>query len=119
MDSATFNLMYHRRIWVKWVINYERKKTVYQQWIDGDPAKLAELLKLKEDQEWNPIAVRTLSNLHDRFIIVDDVVWQIWTSLNSTLWEKSTTIQKLSNSKEEILDAHRDWYPTNKYYSIW
>jgi hypothetical protein len=46
--------------------------------------------------------------LHDRFLIVDDVVYQIWTSLNSTLWDKATTIQKLRNTKEEILEAHRE-----------
>jgi hypothetical protein len=38
---------------------------------------LSELLKLKNDQEGNSIAVRTLANLHDRFLIVDDVVYQI------------------------------------------
>jgi len=90
------------------VIAYEKKKTFYSTIIGWNTNVLSELLKLKNDQEGNSIAVRTLANLHDRFLIVDDVVYQIWTSLNSTLWDKTTTIQKLRNTKEEILEAHRE-----------
>lgn len=108
IDSKTFELMSHRRIWVKWIIAYEKRKTLYSGEINWNQNVLSELLGHKNDQEWNPIVVRTLANLHDRFMIIDDVVYQIWTSLNSTLWEKATTIQKLRNTKEEILDAHRE-----------
>ena len=108
IDRATFDLLSHRQIWVKWVIAYEKKKTFYSTIIGWNTNVLSELLKLKNDQEGNSIAVRTLANLHDRFLIVDDVVYQIWTSLNSTLWDKATTIQKLRNTKEEILEAHRE-----------
>jgi len=108
IDSKTFELMSHRRIWVKWIIAYEKRKTLYSGEINWNQNVLSELLGHKNDQEWNPIVVRTLANLHDRFMIIDDVVYQIWTSLNSTLWEKATTIQKLRNTKEEILEAHRE-----------
>ncbi len=108
IDWATFDLLSHRRIWVKWIIAYEKRKTLYSGEVGGNTNVLSELLSSKNDQEWNPIVVRTLANLHDRFLIVDDVVYQIWTSLNSTLWDKATTIQKLRNTKEEILEAHRE-----------
>ena len=108
IDSKTFELISHRRIWVKWIIAYEKRKTLYSGEINWNLNVLSELLGQKNDQEWNPIVVRTLANLHDRFMIIDDVVYQIWTSLNSTLWEKATTIQKLRNTKEEILEAHRE-----------
>ena len=108
IDWKTFELISHRRIWVKWIIAYERKKTLYSGEIGWNPNILSELLSRKNDQEWNPIVVRTLANLHDRFMIIDDVVYQIWTSLNSTLWDKATTIQKLRNTKEEILEAHKE-----------
>lgn len=105
IDNVTFELLSNRRIWVKWEIRYDTRKTINS--FNWDRNVLAELLKNKEDQEWNPIIVRNVNNLHDRFLIIDNIVRQIWTSMNSTMGSKATTIQRLKNTKEEILDAHR------------
>ena len=105
IDNVTFELLSNRRIWVKWEIRYDSKKTWYS--LTWNSTSLSELLKNKEDQEWNPIIVRSVNNLHDRFLIIDNIVRQIGTSMNSTMWSKATTIQRLKNTKEEILDAHR------------
>jgi hypothetical protein len=109
IDATTFELIQNRRIGVKWVIAYEHKKTFLSAAINKNQFLMKELLNKKFDQEWNSIVVRWLYNLHDRFIIIDDIVYQIWTSMNSTLWTKTTTIQKLKINKNDILEAHRNY----------
>lgn len=86
-------------------IRYEMKKTLYS--LQNNRNALTELLKKKYDQDGNPINVRAIPNIHDRFLIIDDIVWQVGTSMNVNLWSTVTTIQKLKNSKLEILDAYR------------
>lgn len=105
IDSYTFELLWNRRTWVRWSIMYEMKKTLYS--LNGDRNALTELLKKRSDQEGNEINVRTVPNLHARFFIIDDDVWSIDYSMNSNIGSKVTTIQKLKNTKQEILDAYR------------
>lgn len=104
IDEITFKLLWNRKIWVKWEIRYDKTKML-RGWSNN--YTISELLKKKWDQEWNPIIVRDIHNLHDRFLIIDDTVWSIGTSMNSTLWKKVTTIQKLKNNRQEILEAYR------------
>lgn len=107
LDKSTFDLFSHRRIWVKGIIEYHKGKTLHSKEINGDQSKLTKLLNYKNDQEWNPIIVRTLPKMHDRFLMIDGVVWKIWTSINSTLWENPTTISKSIFTQEDIQEIHR------------
>jgi len=105
IDDYTFELIWFRRIWVKGEIRYEMKKTLYM--FKNDRNRLTEVLNRRYDQEGNAINVRHIGNLHDRFLIIDDVVWWVGTSMNNSMGGKVTTVQKLKNSRLEILDAYR------------
>ena len=113
IDETTFELIKNKKYWVKGEIRYEVKKTLKALW--ENTARLSNILKLKKDPMDKDIRVRTVQNLHDRYLVIDNVVWSVSNSMNSSLGSRVTNVQRLNNHMREILEAYGNYYDEKVY----
>ncbi len=69
----------------------------------------------KKDPMDKDIRVRTVQNLYDRYLVIDNVVWSVSNSMNSSLGLRVTNVQELNNHMREILEAYGNYYDENLY----
>ncbi len=57
----------------------------------------------RHNDQYTPINVRTASNIHDRFLIIDDTLYHIGASIKD-LGKKLFAFSKMETSPDYILD---------------
>ena len=91
VDYKTFSRLSKRWVWVKATVYCSNITLLQWQRIND----------VLEDQEGNPIVKYYLSDVHDRFLIIDNEVYNPWSSLNSSFWWKRTNISKIPDRTPE------------------
>lgn len=76
-------------------------------------------LAAKKQLGTKKIEIRINTNLHDRYFIVDENdLWSLGTSYNEKAGGKATTLTKISDDKQKIIDDFKNCWDTAKILKV-